>query len=305
MTGLYLIPLFILFWWFFYALRKDYFLAVLRDIRPWRLIHFEAMLWTGIFLAKFFLPDTFSFGADKSPAAFSLMAAVVFAWLFSVLTNNIVDHEIDKVANKKRPTVTSAIPLSYYKVLAAVFFGMAIIYSAAVDFTAFFLILVFVGNYFLYSMPPLRLKRVTFFSKGLIALNSLVILMLGYYLASGTIMVPGKITLFFMVFMTAALNFIDIKDYEGDKRAGIKTLPVILGQKEAKLLISFFVAASYAFLLLIFPDYHLSPVAAALGTSQVVFINKNPYREKPIFLIYFLTILFILLYLSGGGAFVL
>jgi 4-hydroxybenzoate polyprenyltransferase len=303
MAAIFLIPLFVLFWWFFYVLRKNYFLSVVRDIRPWRLVHFEAMFWVGIFLAKIFSPDKFSFELGKLPAAFLLMMALIFAWLFSVLTNNIADRDIDEVANKERPTVTSIIPPSRYKVLAALFFGAAVIYSTAVDFTSFFLMLVFVGNYFLYSMPPLRLKRVTFFSKSLIALNSLVALLLGYYLASRTFMVPGKITLFFMVFMTASLNFIDIKDYRGDKRAGIKTLPVVLGPKDAKLLISFFVAASYVFLPLIFPDPRLSFVAAVLGTGQVIFINRSFYREEPVFLIYFLTILSLFLCLSGGGFF--
>ncbi len=297
MPRLYFFPLFILFWWIFYLYRKDYFLAVLRDIRPWRLIHFEVMPWAGIVLAKAFLPSAFSFNSDKFSEIIILMTAVIFAWLFSVLTNNIADLEIDAVTNRKRPTVTLLIPSLHYKILACIFFCMAAFYSVLVDFTTFFLMLVFIGNYFLYSMPPLRLKRITFFSKALIALNSLILLMAGYYIGSGTIMVPGKISLFFMILMTAVLNFIDIKDYEGDKRAGIRTLPAVLGLKEAKLLISFFFAAAYVFISLIFPGFFLSLVLAALGAGQVMIINRESYRERPVFLLYFLTVSFLFCYL--------
>jgi 4-hydroxybenzoate polyprenyltransferase len=41
------------------------------------------------------------------------------------------------------------------------------------------------------------------------------------------------------------LNFIDLKDYEGDRRAGIFTLPVLLGLRRAQWLLAVLFVALY------------------------------------------------------------
>jgi len=127
-----------------------------------------------------------------------------------------------------------------------IFLGLALFYAGVVNFPTFFIISLFIGNYFLYSAPPLRIKRIPFFSKLLISLNSLILIILGFFIITGSIInFPWEITIVFLIGATAVANFIDIKDYEGDKKVGVKTLPVILGIRKAKFLISLFFILTY------------------------------------------------------------
>ncbi len=145
-------------------------------------------------------------------------------------------------------------------------------------------------NYFLYSMPPLQLKRVTFFSKLLISLNSLILVLLGQLFHSGDFGLPLNIIIFFFVCVTATLNFIDLKDYEGDKNAGIKTLPVALGLDRSKKVIGLFFFISYMTAGLAFSNsLILLPIAGGWASRSSSFSIKNPTGKAPSWLSTFLV----------------
>lgn len=301
LRNFYLLPIFILLFWIFYISNKEYFLEILKDIRFFRLIHFDLMFIFGIIVA---LLSSVNLGIliENRFFYFNLifvLISILFAWLFSVTTNNLADYKIDKTTNKERPLVAGKITEKEYKCLAAIFFILSIVYSGVVNFEIFFLIILFIANYFLYSMPPLRLKRVPFFSKLFISLNSLIILMIGYFLMTESLRISGDIIFFFLVFLTAVFNFIDLKDYEGDKKEGIKTLPVIFGLKRSKEIIGLFFLISYlAAWVIIIKDISLFPHLLFLGFVQFFLINRKNYREKPVFLVYFLTMLLLTFYFS-------
>lgn len=299
--NIYLLGILVFSAFLFYLHNKIYFIEILKDIRPLRLLHFELMFILGtiiplIFSSQLiFFPESFSFYLER----FFIIIAIIFAWLFAVITNNLADYNIDKISNRKRPLISKTIPKEHYRILGAIFFLLAVIFSAAVNFKILFLIILFIGNYFLYSMPPLRLKKIPFFSKLLISLNSLVIVMVGYIFKTGNLeSFPGNIILFFLIFLTAAMNFIDIKDYKGDKKAGIKTLPVIFGLRKSKIIIGFFFLISYIAVLFIIKDAFLLPFLFLLGLVQFFLINRKDYKERHIFVVYFLTIFLLIIYLT-------
>src|SRR3989338_378094 len=83
----------------------------------------------------------------------------------------------------------------------------------------------------------------------------------------------------------------DIKDIEGDKKAGIKTVPIIFGDVWGVRVVGFLAGLSYI-LIHVFLGINILFVAAipcALATYY--FANKKPYKEKFIFMIYFAFIL--------------
>ena len=209
LTNFCLLIILILGSWLFYLHNKMYFKEILKDIRVPRLSHFLFMFFLGITLSGVTHGQAAGLTSPTFFHAIFLITAVVFAWLFAVTTNNIADYDIDVISNTRRPTVTGSIPAQDYKYFPWLFLAPAVIYSRAVDLTSLFLVLVFMGNYFLYSMPPLRLKRVTFFSKLLISFNSLVLVLLGQLFHSGDFVLPLGVIFFFLVCVTAALNFID------------------------------------------------------------------------------------------------
>jgi 4-hydroxybenzoate polyprenyltransferase len=121
--------------------------------------------------------------------------------------------------------------------------------------------------------------------------------MAGYvFVRNNLILFPHVIVLFFVIFITAVMNFIDLKDYEGDKEAGIKTLPVIMGLRYSKIFIGLFFLITYiaAYWIFKFPSYGYLFIIA--GLIQFYLINRENYSEKPIFVVYFITL--ILIYIS-------
>jgi 4-hydroxybenzoate polyprenyltransferase len=288
-----------------YLYRKEYVVSLLKDLRFFRVIHFESMFIGGIIIGKF---SSFHFPVKQAifspekffPFVFTIFS-IVMAWLFSVITNNIEDRNIDSVSNRERPSVTEKIPSEFYKTTGWIVLLLSVISAISANFSILFLIFLFMGNYFLYSMPPVRFKRVPFFSKIIPSINSFIILLTGYvFLCDSLRFFPGEIIFFFLIFVTASMNFIDIKDYEGDKKGGIKTLPVLMGLEKSKILIGLFFLISYiaAYYLLDFPPYGYLLIIP--GLIQFFLINRKNYSEEPLFIVYFITLILIII-ISGDS----
>ena len=297
---IYLLLSFIFLCLIFWFRNKNYFISILKDIRPFRILHFELMFVLGFLLVKVLGEGNLVFfSTQEAILKFIFVAISIFlACLFSAITNNIEDIEIDRTSNKTRPSVTGKISLKDYKLIGKIVILLSLVFAGAVNFWLFALLLCFIGNYFLYSMPPLRLKRVPIFSKLIISFNSLLLIIFGYVFAGGSLgEFPFSLTLFFLTFFSLAINFIDIKDYEGDKRAGIKTLPVLLGLKRSKLIIGSFFLVSCTVVPFLMNQLLLLIPAAIFGGAGFILINKKNYQERWVFSLYLTILISLLVYL--------
>lgn len=294
----YLLSIFVFGVYLFYLHNKRHFVEIIKDIRPMRLSHFLLMFVLGITLGAIYPLTLFSIICDDIFGFVFLVISIVCAWMFSVITNNIEDYEIDKITNKNRLYVSNAITRSHYKRISWILLALSLLYSSMTGFSGLFLIVSFIGSYFLYSMPPLRLKRITFFSKLPISFGSLVLIMLGFdFIGGGLNTFPIVLIPFFTLFLTASINFIDIKDYKGDKEIGIRTLPVVLGLKKSKILIGISFLLSYVFLGFLTGTVYLSAIWLFFGLLQFTLINKKEYKEKYVLLTYLLSLLVLLAFL--------
>lgn len=273
----------------FYFSAKEELLALISDIRPFRLIHFELMFFIGFFIGL----KTGLFVLEESFFPLVMMPfAILFAWVFSVIQNNIADVMIDAISNKKRPLISKKIPLEEYSNLSFLFCLIALFFGALGGFFQFFFTFLFIAAYSAYSSPPLRLKKIPLFSKLIISFNSMIIFITGFLVAGNMLVsIPIWLPLLFLIGFTLAINFIDIKDYLGDKKVGIKTLPVLLGLKKSKQVIGLFFIIAYLIGGLLLNNLVLFFIAFLLGLLQYYLINKKQYCEWPIFLVYFASII--------------
>ena len=278
---------------------QKYFKEVLKDLRYLRIGHFLMMLACGYALG-FYEEGVDFFKWDQRIFFDTILTclAIGMACLFSIVTNNIADLEIDKVSNQGRPLIKGSIPLDYYKKIGILSLAFSLIYAANVNFQTFYCILIFIGNYYLYSMPPMRLKRVPVISKLFISINSLVMLILGKFTLTGKFSISPDFAIYFLLCITLVINFIDLKDVEGDKKAGINTIPTLLGLKMGKRVIGFFFIISY---VLIYPilkkrlelaGWDIIPFLIC-GLIAYFLINRKKYSEKPVFLFYLSSIVFL------------
>ncbi|MBN1755281.1 UbiA prenyltransferase family protein [bacterium] len=294
--NLFLLISFILAFFIVWKERRNFMIPIFKDIRPARLMHFLVMFGMGYFMAHKFSPEPIRINQDTLISGSLALISIAGAWLFSVMTNNIQDQNIDRISNPGRPLTAGIIHPETYKQISWLILILTLVLSLSVNFAMMFFVLLFMCNYYLYSMPPFRLKRLTFISKIVISLNSFIMVVMGYYFAGNTAktmpLFPGKLALYFLIFITGVMNFIDLKDYEGDKAAGIKTLPVIFGPENSKMIIGAFFMAAYIGIFFFF-NFHtiFLYLLITLGVVQFMFINFRRYSEWPVFILYFLSLL--------------
>lgn len=243
-----------------------------------RLFHYELMFFAGVFIAA---KSGFFVLSGQNFFHFLLVPiAIFFSGIFSGIINDIADSKGGA---------------SKCSELAWGFLGLAIFYSLMAGIFSAGLILLGSAIFSAYSAPPLRLKRVPLLSKFLLACNSLILVLLGYSLAGGQIIsFPSSVAFFFLVGVALAINFIDLKDYKRDKKAGIKTLPVLLGLKNSKILIGVFFVVAYALAYFIFSNPLLVLPLAFFAVLEFYLINRKNYDERLVFAAYLLSILLLI-----------
>lgn len=274
----------------FYLEKPGLFKSVAGDMRLLRVLYYLLLIVFGVVIGY----RQFGFiTADMILSLLTLFISIVCAIFFCIVVNNIADYQIDKISNPERPLFKEDFDLTGYETFGRACFVLSLSGAVTVSYMAFLLAFLFMGNYYIYSAPPVRFKRVPIFSKLTISLNSLFMTLLGfslylkpealgYYFFSSF---PSEYLAFFLLF-TFAANFIDLKDYEGDKAAGIKTLPVLLGLKRARVVIGVFFAFPYLYVGYIKPD--LFWISLLFCINNFLVINSSKYREKKLFA-YFLS----------------
>lgn len=275
---------------FFYKANKSLFLSWVKDLRLPRMLYFILLLIFGIIYSLKLG------GVIYGPKIYITVLAifsVAFAWIYSVMTNNITDLNIDKISNPKRPLANNInVNLHSYKIIAWCAFTISLVLAWAADFVVLYFIAIFIFNYFIYSMPPLRLKRLPILSKLPIAVNSFMVFLLGCILGGFQInQIPVQIVFFFLIGGTLALNFIDLKDVDGDSAAGIKTLPVLIGLKPAKLLLGLIFFTGYLLSYLFTINSNTYFFLIVIGIAQFLNFTRKNYRDWIVVVLFLISIL--------------
>lgn len=261
---------------------------ILRDLRLPRILHYAALAGLGMALyLKAANMQMRVMEADTLLAFFVYVICLAYAAVFAIITNNMEDLEADRITNRERPLVRGTVNRKAY-LRAGIFCQlMALGMSALVNWEMFAGIVAVSAGYYLYSCRPFRLKRIPLLSKLLIGINSLAVALAGYALLGGNVMeFPWEWMLFILLPLSLAANFVDLKDTDGDRATGIATLPVLLGEKKARIVIAIATAAAYLMAGLLLADWRLALPNAALTALHLWFLFRKPYNEKPVFMVY-------------------
>lgn len=293
---------FILAVWLAFLANKERFLAFVREIPILRVMYYEAMFLFGVSLSFRASSQTIKGQFQTNPAlagnGILLMIAICLAMLSAMVINNLSDTEIDKISNSKRMLVSGRINSLAYKKLAWIFAACALIYASFAGMHAIFFISLVMATYYLYSSYPLRLKRITVFSKLVISGNSLILMLLGFWFVSENISnFPKLLYPIMLCGFTLGANFIDLKDVSGDQALGIKTLPVVLGMKYAQWFcaVTFFIA--FVSLYYVFDEKIPLLLFVVTGLLQAWVLARKKYDELPVFLVLLGGIFSLMIYL--------
>jgi len=291
----------------FWSYDRSKALALLRNLRISRSLHYMLWVITG---AVF----NFAYFSGVAAAEFTLikllgaLLAIFYAFQFSVVINDIFDVDCDSISSPDRPLVAGVFSKEEYLRVGMVYLAFALLFAFIVSNAAFRITLVFITLYFIYSAPPLKLKRFFILSSLVIAIQAILAFLLGVYIfLAHPISQLGALTdilgMIFWVFLLSS-PVKDLKDIEGDRASGVYTLPVILGETKARRIIGVLVCISYlivpfflARMLDFIFSFFLFFLSLVFGLFNYDYIKRNDAKERVIFLSYFIYMFFVLIFL--------
>ncbi len=263
-----------------------YFIALWKNTRLPQLIYHGGLLFIGMALAFLFTDAPLRFDFFHIAGAIVLLIAVESTWIASVIGNDCFDKNIDTITNKTRPLIENTIPEHLYRTFGILFFITSLIFSGIMSFSAMLLLLGYQAVAWIYSAPPLRLKRFPLVATILAAFAGILVLIAGFLAVSPNGNLSDfPLSLLFYLFTAYALclPIKDFKDIAGDKRDSVFTVPVILGAKKAQLLIGSLTFLLYVWSPLLLNARILFIPALFFGSLAFWIIQKGTDKEDSFF----------------------
>ncbi len=282
-------------WFFIYDKRK--FLAFIKNMRLPRLGMYLGAFWYGVYLAD--IPFSLNFFDYLILIIANL--AIILSWMFAVGSNDIVDERVDKISNSNRPLASGIMNKEEIKSINIILRVASYLTAFLTGYAFFVTIIIRSCISYLYSNEPFRLKKYPIISTFCLALSVLLGTIGGYLiLSSNTIYdFPVKLVVLILVVFTLSMNVIHIKDYEGDKEDGVRTIPVIFGLEDGKLIVGIMSALSFLIPPLMYQDKFNILIIPSIVFSFLAFflINRKDFKEWPVLLLYYIYTLPVMFYL--------
>lgn len=298
MSLVYLLILILTVLFIAYVYKQNVFISLLKNIRPIQTLYHVGLLFVGFYVAIIF--DN----AIIFPTFFTLIAlillciAIIFAWYSTVIFNDCVDQEIDKISNPTRPLIQKTLNIQSYKKLGFLFLILSILITAFISKTAIVLLCAYHALSFIYNTEPLRLKRFPIIASFIAATASFFIVLIGFMTISPDHSItnfPPHIAVLLIIAYTISLPIKDLKDITGDKASNIYTIPALFGEKISRLLIAVGIFTSFMLSIFTLGTRSLLLPAILAGTLSFWALvgQKNKkfiFNPKQVLLIVFLIV---------------
>lgn len=263
-----------------------YFIALWKNARLPQLIYHAGLLFAGMTIAFYFTDTPLRIDFFHIIGAFVLLAATESAWLASVIANDLYDTQIDRLTNTRRPLIQNTIPQTLYATFGILFFITSLILAGIISFSALLILLGYQAVAWLYSAPPLRLKRFPIVATAFAGFAGILIFIAGFLIVSEAndfSLLPLPLLFFLCIAYTLSLPIKDFKDIQGDAFDHVYTLPVLLGAEKAKLLIGSLVFLLYIASPFILRAQSLFVPALVFGSLIFWILQQGTDKESSFF----------------------
>lgn len=244
----------------------------------------------GIFLLRFFVGASFADPLWEEAENLQLWlgaAAWAFVTLSVYLVNGLMDVEEDTVNGSVRPLAGGRLSVRAATVVAAALAVAGTLGAWAVDPLVGLGAAVALALGWLYSGPPVYLKRWPAGLAGTASLGGLLTYLAGYQAHGGAGGTASDLFAFALV-MSAWMGLVgqtkDLPDEKGDRAAGRRSLPVVWGAARARRAYSVaavLLALGLALYSWVYaPELRLSAAVVALGAIAVtVLASRSEYAD--------------------------
>lgn len=287
---LYLIIIVILLFISLRVFDRRKFATLMKCIRPSRTLIYSGMTVIGMLVGfKIFNPIYAVNHPANSLAFLGVYLVAFFGLQGSILLNNFFDKEIDKISGQKNPLLEGILSSSDVTFFIVLYFLISFTFALACGYATFLIALFCFSLSFLYSAPPLRLKRFYPLSTFTLGLSALFLLILGYSIfasINAISMLPKPIVILVLITFTLTFSIKDIKDIKGDTMGKFYSIPVLFGEKRGKYIIAFLTLIAYILIpvILYIPLFFVFTIPC--GILSFFLIIRRDYKEKYVWFVY-------------------
>jgi 4-hydroxybenzoate polyprenyltransferase len=258
-------------------------MEVLKGARWTRCMHYIGLVVFGAVFYQYLYPGNI---LDTRNIMLASLASL-FAAQVALVVNNIYDREVPKIK------------LREYYAFGVVSLLLALMLASVQNNVAVIIVACFMGLYGIYSVPPIRFKRLGFLNNTLIGLESALMFAAGFVSQNPNIkLVPVNAFLAVFIIFAVAGNIKDLKDYERDKKQRIPTLGAILGKKNAARILAVLTSLCFPLSIAMFGFWSLLSASFIFAVINAALLLKFE-TEKTVFACYFLFLALIIAYLLG------
>ena len=252
---------------------------------------------------KYFIGNIGTFGIS--------VFVIVFIWQYAVMINHVYDEKIDSLNNKERVIPKKLLSKKQIKNIAIIYAIIALVLSVSLGIWSFLLTVfgLFLGT--IYSVSPIRIRD-TAFSTMIIGAGSTIAFFIGYmtpayiqkmhgpnagriiYTYPGIPLQVLSVGLIIFIALTIGPLAKDYKDYQGDKKTGVKNLFTIYGIDKGIKIVSILLPFTFFMLILLFNSFVDILIFIPLGLLAG-FLFYRFKKTEYIFALYFPVIIYCIL----------
>ncbi|MFW6134326.1 MAG: UbiA family prenyltransferase [Elusimicrobiota bacterium] len=265
-------------------------IKLIKNIRPYRSIHYSGLVIGGSIIGYWLSREDGSFLSNYGLETLILVAGIIFAFQAACVLNDFFDINGDKITNKNRPLITNKIAPEIYRKWGLTCLFLSLIFGIIAGWVPFAMICLFQILYTVYSVPPFRLKKYFPLNIAIVSANGLIAMIAGFGIVAGRSIIydfPIRLIIMVIVSLMTSINMIHLKDREGDIMDGIRTIPSMTTEKNAKITIAFLTIIAYISVPVILGMnilLYFSVIGAGIGSYLVL---RKEWKEGPYFLTYF------------------
>ncbi|UCC12610.1 MAG: UbiA prenyltransferase family protein [candidate division WOR-3 bacterium] len=211
---------------------REKFAMVLRSLRPERALFYAGMGFFGLFLS---LHQQGISIFSTFPSLFDTIGIIVMlvglaaGFQCAAAFNDFYDLAEDSVTRSRNPLVRG-LDSTYYTWWTGALCVTAMLCSLLLNYIALLIMITYLAIGVLYSMPPIRFKRIPIVATFVLAAAVILSMALGYSLITGSTalnQMPRSILLPTLIGITLGFMAKDIHDSKADRVSGVYTVPAL------------------------------------------------------------------------------
>lgn len=261
------------------------FSSVVAVIRPLRTLHYLLLASFGLLLG-FSTLGPMTFEMYDFLFSISFLVSVFFIYQMACSANDYFDRDlyVRLGAEKSKNLSLDLRQVSLVFLIASLFISLSLGYAS------FLLLIIFSILAYLYSAPPIRLKKYPIIASFTLASWALFIVLAGFAVVAKRQTIdtfPPEIALMVLTVYTLGTNYKDLKDLKLDKKDKVYTIPVLLGEKKGRFVVSLLVSLSFLLVPVILGINLLIVPSIIVALFSLLIIQKQ-YSERPFRLMHLL-----------------